>query len=114
MQYVLSIIDKLNLLVRKFASKLSRNEIIFRDQFKRSEINSDKDKSVENKNVKGKNVRSVNVNKIMRINNAFLIDMLIFCDKESENKSLKLLHFKRSKNIKSLLTFLFLNAYFNV
>ena len=40
--------------------------------------------------------------------------MLIFCDKESENRSLKLSHFERLKNIKSLSTFLFLNAYFNV
>jgi len=38
----------------------------------------------------------------------------MFYDEESENKSLKLSHFKRLKNIKSLLTFLFLNVYFNV
>ncbi len=38
----------------------------------------------------------------------------MFCDKESENKSLKLSHFEILKNIKSLLIFLFLNAYFNV
>ena len=38
----------------------------------------------------------------------------MFYDKKSENKSLKLSHFERSKNIKSSSTFLFLSAYFNV
>ncbi len=38
----------------------------------------------------------------------------MFCDKESENKSLKLSHFEKSKNIKNRSTFLFLNTYFNV
>jgi len=38
----------------------------------------------------------------------------MFCDKESEDKSLKLSHFKRLKDIRSLLIFLVLNAYFNV
>jgi len=50
----------------------------------------------------------------MQINNVFLTNMLMFCDKESENKSLKLSHFEKSKDIKNLLIFLFLKAYFNV
>jgi len=50
----------------------------------------------------------------MRIDNAFSIDILMFCDKESENESLKLSHFEKSKDIKSSSIFLFLNAYFNV
>jgi hypothetical protein len=50
----------------------------------------------------------------MRINNAFLTNILMFCDKENENKSLKLSHFKKLKDIKNRLIFLFLNAYFNV
>ena len=50
----------------------------------------------------------------MQINNIFSTNILIFCDRESKNKSLELLHLKRLEDIKSLLTFLFLNAYFNV
>jgi len=50
----------------------------------------------------------------MQINNAFSTNILIFCDRENENKSLELSHFKRSKDIRSSLTFLFLNAHFNV
>jgi hypothetical protein len=50
----------------------------------------------------------------MQTNNAFLTNILMFCNKESENKSLKLSHFERLKIIKNLLIFLFLNAYFNV
>jgi len=50
----------------------------------------------------------------MQINNIFSTNMLMFYNRENENKSLKLWHFKRLKNIKSLLTFLFLNIYFNV
>jgi len=105
MQYVLFITNKLNFLIRKFAPKFSRDRMISRNQFKRSEINSDKDKSVKGKSVEEKSVRSANVDKIMRINNTFLTNMLMFCDKESENESLKFLHFKRLKDIKSLSTF---------
>jgi len=50
----------------------------------------------------------------MRINNAFLMNILMFCNKKNENKSLKLSHFKRLENIERLLICLFLNAYFNV
>jgi hypothetical protein len=50
----------------------------------------------------------------MQIDNAFLVNILMFCDKENENKSLKLSHFEKSKDVRSLLTFLFLSAYFNV
>ncbi len=50
----------------------------------------------------------------MRINNAFSTNILMFCDKESVNKSLKLSHFEKSKDIKNRSTILFLNAYFNV
>ena len=50
----------------------------------------------------------------MQVNNIFSTNILIFCDKKSKNKSLKLSYFKRLKDIKSLLTFLFLNAYFNI
>ncbi len=50
----------------------------------------------------------------MRTNNVFSINILMFCDKENENKSLKLSHFEKLKNIKNLSIFLFLNAYFNV
>jgi len=50
----------------------------------------------------------------MRINNVFLTNILMFYDKKNKNKSLKLSHFKKLKNIKSLSIFLFLNAYFNV
>ncbi len=105
MQYVLFIIDKLNLLVRKFASKPSRDGIISRNQFEQDEINNDEGKSVEDKSVEGKNVRSASVNKIMRIDNAFSTNILMFCDRESENESLELLHFKRSKDIKRSSTF---------
>jgi len=114
MQYVLFIINKLNLLIRKFVSKLSRDEIISRGQFRRSEIDNDKNKSVKDKSVKEKSVYSVDVNKIMRINNAFLIIILMFCNKESENESLKLSYFEKLKNIKSSSSFSFLNAYSNV
>jgi len=105
MQYVLFMTNKLNLLVRKFASKLSRDEIIPRGQSRRSELDSDEDKSDEGKSVEEKSVRSVGVNKIMRIDNAFSTNMLMFCDRESENESLELLHFKKSKNIKKSSTF---------
>ncbi len=50
----------------------------------------------------------------MQINNVFLTSMLIFCDRESKNKSLELSHFKKLKDIRSRSTFLFLNAYFNI
>jgi len=50
----------------------------------------------------------------MRINNIFLTNILMFCNKENENKSLELSHFKRLKTIKNLSIFLFLNTYFNV
>jgi len=66
------------------------------------------------KMLKKKNICNTNVNKIMQINNIFLTNMLMFYNKKNENKSLKLLHFERLKNIRSLLTFLFLNAYFNI
>ena len=105
MQYVLFMIDKLNLLVRKFASKPSRDKMISRDQSRRGEIDNDEDKSVEDKSVEKKSICSVDVNKIMRIDNAFPTNMLMFCDREGENESLKLLHFKRSKDIKRSSTF---------
>lgn len=38
----------------------------------------------------------------------------MFCDKENENENLELSYFERLKDIKSRLTFLFLNASFNV
>ena len=76
MQYVLFITNKLNLLIRKFASKFSRDKIISCDQFKQNEINSDKDKCVEDKSVKKKSICSVNVNKIMRTSNAFSTNIL--------------------------------------
>ncbi len=97
------------MLVRKFASKPSRDEMIPRDQSKRDKIESDKDKSVREKSV-----RNANVDKVMRINNAFPTNILMFCDKESENKSLELSHFERSKDIRSSSIFSFLNAHFNV
>ncbi len=50
----------------------------------------------------------------MQINNIFSTNILIFCDKENENKSLKLLYFERLKDIKSRSIFLFLNTYFNI
>jgi len=50
----------------------------------------------------------------MQINNIFSTNMLMFYNRENENKSLELSHFKRLKNIKSLFIFLFLNIYFNV
>ncbi len=50
----------------------------------------------------------------MQIDNTFLTNILMFCDKENKNKSLELLYFENLKDIKSRLTFLFLNAYFNV
>jgi len=37
----------------------------------------------------------------MQINNAFLTNILMFYDKKNENKSLKLSHSKRLKNIRS-------------
>ncbi len=114
MQYVLFITNKLNLLVRKFASKFSRNKIISRNQSKQEKINNNKDKSIEDKSIKKKSIYNIDINKIMQIDNAFSINILIFCNKENENKSLKLLHFEKSKNIKNLSTFLFLNAYFNI
>jgi len=69
---------------------------------------------VEDKSIEEKSIYNINVNKIMQINIIFSTNILMFCNKENENKSLKLLHFKRLKNIKSRLTFLFLNVYFNV
>jgi hypothetical protein len=105
MPYVLFMTNKLNLLVRKFASKPSRDEMIPRGQFGRGEIDSGKDKNVEGKSVEKKSVRSVGVDKVMRIDNAFSTNMLMFCDREGENGSLELLYFKRSKNIKRSSTF---------
>jgi len=110
----LFIIDKLNLLIRKFASKLSCNKIISCNQSKQNKINNNKDKSIENKIIKEKTISNAKVNKIMRINNIFSTNILMFCDKENKNKNLKLLYFEKSKNIKSRSIFLFLNAYFNV
>jgi len=97
----LFITNKLNLLIRKFASKCSRNKIISCNQYKQDKINNNKDKSIKNKNVKKKNICNANVNKIMQINNTFSTNMLMFCDKENKNKSLKLSNFKRLKNIKN-------------
>ncbi len=78
------------------------------------EINNNKDKSVEDKSIKEKSVCNTNVDKVMQIDNAFSINILMFCNKESENKSLKLSHLKRLKNIRNSSDFLFLNAHFNV
>ncbi len=114
MKYILFIIDKLNLLVRKFALKFSCNKTISCNQFKQNKINNNKNKSIENKNIKEKSICNTNVNKIIRIDNIFLTNILIFCNKENENKNLELSYFEKSKNIKELLIFLFLNAYFNV
>ena len=112
MQYVLFITNKLNLLVRKFASKFFRNKII--SQFDHKKISINKKKSREETNTREKSVRSINVIKIMQATNILSTNILMFCDKKSENKSLELSHFKISKNIRSLSTFLFLNVYFNV
>jgi len=87
MQYVLFIIDKLNLLVRKFASKSSRDRIIPRGQSKQDEIDNSKGKSIEDKSVKEKSIYNINVDKIMRIDNAFSTNILMFCDRESKMKA---------------------------
>jgi len=50
---------------------------------------------------KEKSIYNIDVSKIMQIDIAFLTNILIFCDKENKNKSLKLLYFKKSKDIKS-------------
>ena len=79
--------------------------MIPRGQFERGEIDSGEDKSVEGKSVEEKSVRSAGVGKVMRIDNAFSTNMLMFCDREGENGSLELLHFERSKDIKRSSTF---------
>ncbi len=112
-QNVLFITNKLNLLIWKFTLKFSRNKIISCTQFKQNKINNNRDKTVEDKSIKEKSVYNVDVDKIMRTNNVFSINMLMFCDKENENKSLKLSHFKKLKDTKSLSTFLYSNPYFN-
>jgi len=77
-------------------------------------LDSSRDKNIEDKSIKEKSIRNTNVDKKMQIDNVFSTNILIFCNRKDENKSLKLLYFKKLKDIKSWSTFLFLNAYFNI
>jgi len=70
-------------------------------QFNRDEININEEKSREETSIERKNVRNANVIKIMRTNNAFSTNMLMFCDSKHENKSSISSFFVKSKNIKS-------------
>jgi hypothetical protein len=88
------------LLIRKFASKFSYNQIILCNQSKQDKINSNKDKSIKDKSIKEKSICNIDVNKIIQIDNIFLINILMFCNKENKNKSLKLLYFEKSKILK--------------
>jgi len=50
----------------------------------------------------------------MQTSNAFLTNILIFCDSEIESKNPKLSHFVKSKSFKNQSIFLFFDSYFNV
>jgi len=112
MRNVLSRINILNLLVCRSISKSSRNRLI--SWFDRNDINISEEKSRREKIIKRKSIRDNNVVKIIQINNAFSINMLMFCDSENKSKSSILSLFVKSKNIKSWLAFLFFDVYFSV
>jgi len=112
MRNVLSKTNILNLLVCRSILKSSRDALILK--FDCNNINIDKEKSRKEKIIERKNVRDNNIVKIMRINNAFSTNILMFCDSENKSRSLILLSFVKSKNIKSRSTFLFLDVYFNI
>jgi len=50
----------------------------------------------------------------MRIDNTFLVNILMFCDSKNESENLILLLFVKLENTKSWSTFLFFNFYFSV
>jgi len=99
MRNVLSKINILNLLVCQSTSKSFCDKLISR--FDRSNISTSKEKSRKEKIIKRKNVRDNSVVKIMRINNTFSTNILMFCDSKNESKSSILSLFVKSKNIKN-------------
>ncbi len=112
MRNVLSRINILNLLICRLILKSSRDKLIFR--FDRNNINIDEEKFREKKIIEEKSVKDSNIVKIIQIDNAFSTNILMFCDSENKSKSSILLLFVRLKNIRSRLTFLFLNVYFSI
>jgi len=99
MQNVLSKTNIFNLLICQLISKFSRDKLISQSSCK--SISIDKKKFRKEKITRKKSVRDNNIIKIMRIDNVFSTNMLIFCDSENESKSSILLLFVKSKNIKS-------------
>ena len=95
MQYILFITNKFNLLIWKLTLKFSCNRIISRNKSRQDKINNNKNKRFEDKNIKEKSVCNTNIDKIIQIDNIFLTNILMFCDKENKDKSLELLYFKR-------------------
>jgi len=88
-----------NLLVCQLSSKSFCNKLISR--FDRNKISTSEKKSREETNIKKKNIRNISVIKIMRTNNVYSINLLMFCNSENENESLILSFFVKLKNIKS-------------
>jgi len=86
--------------------KFSRDKLV--SQFDHNEISINEEKFREKTSAKKKSVRSANIIKIIRTNNAFSTNMLMFYDNEYENKSLILLFFVKLKNIRSWSIFYFL------
>ncbi len=77
-------------------------------------MSTNEEKSREKKIIEKKSVKDSSVVKIMRIDNIFSTNILIFCDNKNESRSSILSLFVKSKNIKNRSTFLFLDVYFNV
>jgi len=96
--------------VRQLILKSSCDKLISR--FDYNEISTNEEKS-RKKNMKKKSIRDNNIVKIMRTNNIFSINILIFCDSENESKSLISSLFVKLENIKNRSTFLFLDFYFS-
>ncbi len=99
MRNVLSKTNILNLLVRQLILKFSRDKLV--SQFDRNEISINEEKFREKTSAKKKSVRNADIIKIMRTNNAFSTNMLMFCDNEYENKSSISSFFVKLKNIRS-------------
>jgi len=91
----LSKIDIFDLLICWSILKFFYDKLV--SWFDRSNISTNKEKSWEKKFIKEKSVKIRNIIKIMRIDNAFSTNILMFCDSENKSKNSILLFFVKLK-----------------
>jgi len=99
MRNVLPKTNILNLLVCQSILKSSCDKLILKSS--RNDISTSEEKFRKEKIIERKSVRDNNIVKVMRINNAFSTNILMFCDSENKSKSSILSLFVKLENIKS-------------